>query len=282
MSWLGQLFSRRHRYDELSESIREHLDEKIEDMIDHGMTREEAERKARREFGNVTLIEQRSREVWQWPTLESLWADTKYVLRRLRRAPLFTAIALITLAVGVGANTVIFSVVNGVLLKPLSYPNPDRLIAVDHLSQQAGFKKMGISPSIYFVYREQNTTLADIGAYDGDELDVTGAGTPEHLRVLDVTDGTLPLMGISPALGRLFTRQDECTRSCTNRRAHVSILAATVRWSVIGYRQLDYGGRRAQGNNWRSSPTLPFPRSERLIVDTSDAMGSCDHSPRKF
>ncbi|MEA2261581.1 MAG: putative transport system permease protein [Acidobacteriaceae bacterium] len=209
MSWLGQLFSRRHHYDELSESIREHLDEKIEDMIDHGMTREEAERKARREFGNVTLIEQRSREVWQWPTLESLWADTKYVMRRLRRAPLFTAIALITLAVAVGANTVIFSVVNGVLLKPLSYPNPDRLIAVDHLSQQAGFKKMGISPSIYFVYREQNTTLADIGAYDGDELDVTGAGTPEHVRVLDVTDGTLPLMGVSPVLGRLFTRQDD-------------------------------------------------------------------------
>ncbi len=141
MRWLGQLFSRRRRYDELSESIREHLDEKIADLMDRGMTSEEAEQVARREFGNVTLIEQRSREVWQWPTLESLWADTKYVLRRLRRAPLFTAIALITLAVAVGANTVIFSVVNGVLLKPLSYPNPDRLIAVDHSSQQTGFKK---------------------------------------------------------------------------------------------------------------------------------------------
>ena len=209
MNQLRQLFSRRDRYDVLSETIREHLEEKIADLMDRGMTRKQAERSARREFGNVTLIEQRSREVWQWPTLESLWADTKYVLRRLRRAPLFTAIALITLAVAVGANTVIFSVVNGVLLKPLSYPNPDRLIAVDHLSQQAGFKKMGISPSIYFVYREQNTTLADIGAYDGDELDVTGAGTPEHVRVLDVTDGTLPLMGVSPALGRLFTRQDD-------------------------------------------------------------------------
>jgi predicted permease len=209
MGWLQQLFSRRRRYDELSESIREHLDEKIADLMDRGMSQEDAERSARREFGNMTLIEQRSREVWQWPKLESLWADTKYVLRRLRRAPLFTAIALITLAVAVGANTVIFSVVNGVLLKPLSYPNPHRLIAVDHLSQQMGFKKMGISPSIYFVYREQNTTLADIGAYDGDELDVTGAGTPEHVRVLDVTDGTLPLLGVSPALGRLFTRQDD-------------------------------------------------------------------------
>jgi predicted permease len=134
---------------------------------------------------------------------------TNRVLRRLRRAPLFSAIALITLAIAVGANTVIFSVVNGVLLKPLSYPNPDRLIAVDHSSQQMGFKKMGIAPSIYFVYREQNTTLADIGAYDDDELDVTGAGAPEHVRVLDVTDGTLPLLGVSPAVGRLFTRQDD-------------------------------------------------------------------------
>jgi predicted permease len=139
----------------------------------------------------------------------TLLGRTNRVLRRLRRAPLFSAIALITLAVAVGANTVIFSVVNGVLLKPLSYPNPDRLIAVDHSSQQMGFKKMGIAPSMYFVYRGQNTTLADIGAYDDDELDVTGAGAPEHVRVLDVTDGTLPLLGVGPALGRLFTRQDD-------------------------------------------------------------------------
>ncbi len=139
----------------------------------------------------------------------TLLGRTNRVLRRLRRAPLFSAIALITLAVAVGANTVIFSVVNGVLLKPLSYPNPDRLIAVDHSSQQMGFKKMGIAPSIYFVYREQNTTLADIGAYDDDELDVTGAGAPEHVRILDVTDGTLPLLGVKPAVGRLFTRQDD-------------------------------------------------------------------------
>jgi predicted permease len=209
MNWLRQLFSRRRRYDELSESIREHLDEKIADMMDRGVTRDEAERAARREFGNVALIEQRSREIWQWPALESWWADTKYALRRLRRAPLFTTIALITLAIAVGANAVIFSMVNGVLLKPLSYSDPDRLIAVDTSSEQIGLQKIGIAPSLYFVYREQNTTLADIGAYDDDELDVTGARAPEHVRVLDVTDGTLPLLGVRPILGRLFTRQDE-------------------------------------------------------------------------
>ena len=209
MRWLKQLFGRRRQYDEISDLIREHIDEKIADLMDRGMAREEAEQAARREFGNTTLIEQRSREVWQWPKLESLLANTKYALRRLRRAPLFTTIALITLAVAVGANTVIFSVVNGVLLKPLSYPDPDRLIAVDHSSQQAGFKKMGISRSIYFVYRDQNTTLVDIGAYNNDELDVTGAGAPEHVRVMHVTDGTLPLLGVSPVWGRLFTRHDD-------------------------------------------------------------------------
>ena len=209
MNWLKRSFSRRRRYDELSETIREHLDEKIADLMDRGMTREQAEHAARREFGNVALIEQRSREIWQWPRVESLWGDTKYALRRLRRAPLFTAIALITLAVTVGANTIIFSVVNGVLLKPLSYPNPDRLIAVDTSSRQIGLKTLGIAPSLYFVYREQNTTLTDIGAYDDDELDVTGARAPEHVRVLDVTDGTLQVLGVRPILGRLFTRQDD-------------------------------------------------------------------------
>ena len=81
MNWLTQLFTRRRRYDELSESIREHLEEKIADLMDRGMTREQAEHAAHREFGNVTLIEKRSREVWQWPSLESIGADVKFALR---------------------------------------------------------------------------------------------------------------------------------------------------------------------------------------------------------
>jgi hypothetical protein len=98
MNWLKQLFSRRRRYDELSETIREHLDEKIADLMDDGMTQDEAERTARREFGNVTRVEERSREVWQWPTLESTWADVKFALRQLRKSPGFTTVALLTLA----------------------------------------------------------------------------------------------------------------------------------------------------------------------------------------
>jgi predicted permease len=133
----------------------------------------------------------------------------RQVLRRLGRAPLFTTITLLTLAVGVGANTVIFSVVEGVLLKPLPYLHPEQLIGVWHTAPGIGIKELNMSPSNYFIDREQNTTFQDVGAYDGDSLNVTGAGEPEHVPGLDVTDGTLAILGVRPTLGRLFTRRDD-------------------------------------------------------------------------
>jgi predicted permease len=140
----------------------------------------------------------------------AIFADQlKQVLRRLSRAPLFTAVTLFTLAIAIGANTVIFSVVDGILLKPLPYPHPEELIGVWHSAPGIGLKDLNMAPSIYFIDREQNKTLEDIGAYTGDSLNVTGVGEPEHVDGLDVTDGTLPLLGVKPALGRLFTRQDD-------------------------------------------------------------------------
>jgi len=133
----------------------------------------------------------------------------KHVFRKLGRTPMFTAITLITLAVGVGANTVIFSVVEGVLLKPLPYPHAEQLIGVWHTAPGVGIKDLNMSPFMYFIDREQSTTLQDIGVYDGDSLTVTGAGQPEHLSGLDVSSGTLPILGVTPAAGRLFTQADD-------------------------------------------------------------------------
>lgn len=133
----------------------------------------------------------------------------RQVLRRLRRAPLFTAITLLTLAIGVGANTVIFSVVENVLLKPLPYPQADRLIGVWHKAPGINIPELNIAPFLYFIDREQSTTLEDIGVYNGDAVSVTGTGQPEHVNGFDVTDGTLPILGAKPVLGRLFTRQDD-------------------------------------------------------------------------
>jgi len=141
--------------------------------------------------------------------MAGLFSQLKQVVRRLGRAPMFTAITLLTLAIGVGANTVIFSVVNGVLLKPLPYPQAERLIGVWYTAPGINIKDLNISPSNYFILREQDTTLEDVGVYNGDAFTVTGSGNPEHVNGLDVTDGTLPMLGVRPALGRVFTRQDD-------------------------------------------------------------------------
>src|ERR1700740_1513679 len=133
--------------------------------------------------------------------METFLNGLKQVLRRLGLAPLFTAITLITPAAGMGANTVVFSVLQGVLLKPLQYPKPDELIGVWHTAPGIQLKELDVSPSDYFTYREQNRTLQDIGLYAGDSVSVTGVAEPEQVRALRVTDGTLPLLGISPMLG---------------------------------------------------------------------------------
>jgi predicted permease len=133
----------------------------------------------------------------------------RQVLRRLGRAPLFTAITLITLAAGVGANTVIFSVLEGVLLKPLPYPHPESLVGVWHKAPGINIPDLNMAPSLYFIDREQNTTFQDIGAYTTDSFSITGAGEPEQVYGLDVTDGTLLLLGVVPAVGRLFTPEDD-------------------------------------------------------------------------
>src|SRR5439155_1029887 len=141
--------------------------------------------------------------------MESFKNELKQVLRRLRSAPLFTTITLITLAAGVGANTVVFSVLEGILLKPLPYPKPEELVGVWHTAPGFQVKDLNMSPSDYFIYREQNKTLLDIGMYQGDSVSVTGVAEPEQVDALRVTDAVIPLLGIPPLLGRAFTKQDD-------------------------------------------------------------------------
>jgi predicted permease len=133
----------------------------------------------------------------------------RQVFRRLGRTPMFTAITLITLAVGIGANTAIFSVIESVVLEPLAYPHSEQLVDVSHSAPGLNIKNIGASPSNYFIYREQSRTIQDIGLYQGDSVSVTGVAEPEQVPALNVTDGMLPLLGVPPAIGRGFNRDDD-------------------------------------------------------------------------
>jgi predicted permease len=141
--------------------------------------------------------------------MRSVLNELRPVLRRFRRAPMFTAITLVTLAVGIGANTAIFSVLSGVLLKPLPYPDPDQLVGVWEKAPGLGTDDMNASPATYFTFREENRTFQDTGLWRTNSFTITGAGEPEQVNALEVSDGTLPILGVRPFRGRWFTRADD-------------------------------------------------------------------------
>jgi predicted permease len=209
MGRFPQLFSRRHRYDQLSQSIREHLDEKIADLLDRGMTREQAESTARRDFGNITRIEERSREVWQWQTMEGILRDGRYAVRRLCKSPGFTAAVILTLGLGIGANIAVYSLVDAVLLRPLQLRNEKRLVQVFEERPAIGLSKDTPAPANYFDWKRRNHVFADMAALDGDILTITGNGRPAEVDVAGITSNLLPLLGIQPFLGRNFTADED-------------------------------------------------------------------------
>ena len=141
--------------------------------------------------------------------MELLSDQLTQVLRRLSRSPIFTIISIITLAAGVGANIAVFSVVEGVLLKPLSYPHAETLVGVWHTAPGLNMDEVNMAPSNYFIYREQNRVFEDMGVYQGYSVAVTGQGNPEQVPALVVTDGVLPTLGVAPMLGRWFSRADD-------------------------------------------------------------------------
>jgi predicted permease len=214
MQWLRNLFSRRQHYDDLAVSIREHLQERVDELIENGMPRAEAEQKARREFGNVTVLEERGREAWQWSAVETMLADVKLAFRRLRKSPGFTITVLLTLGIGIGANTAVFSVVNSVLLRPLKYPEPDRLVSLHQEAPGAAglaafANGLRLSPSMYFTYSEHNRTMQSVGVWMRGTANVTGIATPEEVHTVHVTDGVLESLGVPPIAGRWFSHTDQ-------------------------------------------------------------------------
>ena len=155
------------------------------------------------------------------------------MLRRLGRSPLFTLVTLLTLAIGIGANTAIFSVLEGTLLKPLSYPQPEQLIYIDHTAPRINIPHLGFAPFLYYTYREQNRTLQDVGMWQGDSDSVTGDSQPQQVTAVNITDGVLPILGARPVLGRLISRADD------SPGAPLTVVLSYAYW------QTHFGGERS-------------------------------------
>ena len=197
-------FFRNRRYDDISVSIQEHLDERIDELMEEGMSRDEAERTARRDFGNVTLLRERSREVWQWQRLESLLMDLKHVGRRLRRSPGFALTVVLTLAIGIGANTAVFSVLNSVLLRPLSYPEPEQLVSMRLIAPGApglgDFRdELRLTASMYLTFAAHNSSFQSVGVWLPGTASITGIAQPEQVNTAMITDGVLQTFDVPAA-----------------------------------------------------------------------------------
>src|SRR5215471_16292840 len=205
MEWLRRLFFRRRRYQDLSVSIQEHLEEKADELMEDGMSPEQAMQAARRAFGNVGLIEERSREEWIWPELEGVRADLKYALRQLWKHPGFALTAILTLTLGIGANVVVFSVLNALIVRPLNVSDPQRLYNVEH--QQHGWYSQSYPD--YIDYRDRNRTFDGMVAYDSMSAALSSRQTTTKNFGYLASGNYFDVLGVQPLLGRFFHANDE-------------------------------------------------------------------------
>lgn len=210
MNWITRILRRRQLYSDLSEEIRQHIEEKVDDLVQQGVPREEAVAAARREFGNVTLVEERGRDVWQWPTLESFLGDIRFAVRQLRRQPSFTLVAVVILALGIGANTTVFSVIDKLLLEPLPFRAPEQLVWVIN-NDTPGLSGRTSTVSTYEALTEMRgfeemTTYEAFFARSSYKL--TGDGDPDRVVGVMVPANFFPFLGVAPMLGRTFTDEE--------------------------------------------------------------------------
>jgi putative ABC transport system permease protein len=201
------LRGRRSIAEDLAEELASHLDLERRAALDRGLSPDQADAIARRRVGNPTYIAERVRDTWSFPSLESFLSDVRHGFRAMRRSPGFSLVVIGTLALGIGVNTAIFSVVHEVLLKPLPYPGAERLVK---FGESAG-KAQGISVSWgnFQNWREANHTFEAMAAYQFTERTLTGRGDPTVTLGLTVTAPYFSLLGMRPLMGRLFNSDDD-------------------------------------------------------------------------
>jgi predicted permease len=227
MNWLNRLFPRRRRYEDLAVSIDEHIAERTDELIEEGISTTEAGQQARREFGNVCLVRQRSREAWQWPTLESILADVRFAARQLIKSPAFTVTAVITVALGIAINATMFSMVSAFLMGHVPARDPERVVVLSSVNPDASFQAdiNGVSAANYLLWKQNTQMFPEMAAsseYRTGSLSAQGE-QPEAVPYAAVSANYFSTLGAAPQLGRGFVAgEDEAGRD------HVVILSHSL------------------------------------------------------
>jgi hypothetical protein len=213
MQWLTRLLRRRRRYEDLALSIQEHIAERADELVEAGMSQAEAEQGARREFGNVALIGQRSREAWQWLTVESILFDVQFALRQLVKSPGFTATAVLTLALGIAVNASMFSLVSAFLLPSLPGRDPQSIVVVSSVNPDQSLQSdtNPVSPPNYFAWRANQGLFSEMSAADAYRTaSMSEPGIQaEAVRYPAVSANYFQVFGASPELGRGFVAGED-------------------------------------------------------------------------
>ncbi len=206
---LGGLFRRETVIDDIDDELRLHIEMETETNIGRGMPPEEARAAALRGFGNLGRFKDVAYEIRGGGMLEILWQDLRYGVKILWKNPGFTSVAVLTLALGIGANSTIFSFVNGILLRPLPYERPERLVLLNETVPRRGITSMGVSFPNFLDWREQNNVFEDIAAYDDRSFTLAGTGEPEQATGGIISSGLFEILGVAPILGRTFRPEED-------------------------------------------------------------------------
>jgi predicted permease len=203
------MFRRKRMLQQLDDEIREHIETETQDNIERGMSPEEARYAAVRKFGNVTRVKEETREVWSFVWLEQLWQDIRYGARMLRRSPGFTFVAILTLAVGIGASGAIFSVVDGALLHPFIYKHSERSAVLVAQLPYKNLRSLLLSIPEYLEIKNRNHVFDQLGAEMPESFDLSDRGTPEFVFGARLTANEFSARGVPPLLGRVFSPEED-------------------------------------------------------------------------
>src|ERR1700734_3579416 len=201
------MFRRTRKASDFGAEIEAHIALETERLQEQGLSYEDARTQARRAFGNVTRVQERFYESSRWPAWDQFWQDVRYAARMLRKSPGFCAIAILTIALGIGATTAIFSVVDATLLRPLPYPQPEQLVSVEDDLPGVGAQDVGMSVPEW--HDLQHSDIFEyVSVIGGGDVNLTGWSQPTRIRFLNVAPSYFALLGVKPQLGRSFNPED--------------------------------------------------------------------------